>query len=774
MHLHFLEARVPLVKEYTKTNEGYDKTSYPMVQQVSSHLEEVNTPLEFFSALKYHSRNNHCLLKGKLSKRLDFESRAGLVDGMDRTSWLCLDFDYLSSESQVESVLYSMGLGDVSYILQYGAGHLIDKEFSAHLFIMLKQEVLPQQIKYWLMHHNLTNSIFEKSIQLSRSNAALLWPLDVSVAHNHMLLYIAPPVCNGFDDPVEDGRIRLVEKANSKIDILNSVNTIDAAVVENLKQEKLNELRKKKGLKARTFTTKVVSGIEVLSKPGVATVTGQKEARGFMYLNINNGDSWGYYHPTDNPEVLHNFKGEPNYLTKELLPEYYKNYKAMIRKRAQEEQGDLVFLAFLDRTSDQYFRGTFDPRKKKVEVFQTSSIKKLEDFLRQNNQWVGEFVEEWDYVFRFEDPRICVPEEKFLNRYQETSYLQEARLAPTPKHFPPTIQKILLSVVGGDPLIMKRFLNWAAFIVQKRRMTKTGWVFHGTQGTGKGLLMNKIMSPIIGSNAVQVKLMSELEDNFNGYMEECVMLLIDEAEQRQLRQESRTMARLKNAITDENIPIRRMNTGHYTAKNYMNVMIASNHRTAVNIEDGDRRFNVGNYQETRLMMTDAEVDKIEQELFDFTNILYRINVVESDLRSPMDTEGRKSMQSMSMTAIGTVFKYVREGNLQEIMNIMPTSKSPAAKDGIDRIALDQARDFLAQAERLARRSESHFVERDELHNLMVVLIKDSVPNAPSKFVHQGRFYGVHMDNHKGDVGINVMWTPPEYSILKDKKLELVK
>jgi hypothetical protein len=40
-----------------------------------------------------------------------------------------------------------------------------------------------------------------------------------------------------------------------------------------------------------------------------------KMERGFVYFNLNGGDSWAYYHPIDNPTFIRNFKGEPMYRT---------------------------------------------------------------------------------------------------------------------------------------------------------------------------------------------------------------------------------------------------------------------------------------------------------------------------------------------------------------------------------------------------------------------------------------------------------------------------
>jgi hypothetical protein len=51
-------------------------------------------------------------------------------------------------------------------------------------------------------------------------------------------------------------------------------------------------------------------------KPDSAVITEMKAERGFVYFNLNGGDSWAYYHPESNPDYIYNFKGEPSYLLK--------------------------------------------------------------------------------------------------------------------------------------------------------------------------------------------------------------------------------------------------------------------------------------------------------------------------------------------------------------------------------------------------------------------------------------------------------------------------
>lgn len=74
----------------------------------------------------------------------------------------------------------------------------------------------------------------------------------------------------------------------------------------------------------------------------------------------------------------------------------------------------------------------------------------------------------------------------------------------------------------------EHWLNWLAVIFQHRCKPKTAWILHGTEGTGKGLIVNNILAVLLGRNYVQSKRASELEDKFNGWLEQALIAFIDE------------------------------------------------------------------------------------------------------------------------------------------------------------------------------------------------------------------------------------------------------
>jgi len=777
MDLYFLEARIPLVKSFTKQGGQYKVEPYPLAKNVSSIKEHAASLTDFKDLIATHGEQGHCLMKGTLNRDLYVESRAGATDPYVRTSWMCLDLDYFDDESRLSRLLGELGLSDVSYIKQYSSSHGITKKFGAHLFFMLSEPVLPNQLKLWLMERNLNISMLADHISLTRTAAALRWPLDISVADNSKLLYISPPNCTGFEDPIDE-RVTIETRTHNEIDISGLVSDIDATRVQQLKQDKLTELRKKMGLKARTFKTRTVAGTEVLQNPGETEVTGMKSERGFMYLNINGGDSWGYYHPIDSPEIIYNFKGEPNYLAKELIPGYYRAFKKEELKETHRGTGDIKYFAFLDRKSDTYYRGTYDPEAYDLDIYPTGNVKKVEDFLKQHGQFVGDYIEEWDYLFRFDDDRIFVPEEKFVNQYRPSPVLRNAK-PPTTNEFPPTISKVIESVCGNDKEVVTHLLNWMAVIVQQRQRTQTMWVFHGVPGTGKGVLVHKILAPLLGQEYVSVKSLSELEDKYNHYMERCVILMIDESKRTQIRDMESVMAKLKQACTDPVISIRAMNTGHYIAKNYMNIIVASNYPDPITIESGDRRINVGFYQDKKLDLDTSDIKRIERELPTFAWILQNANADVEKAKTPLQNEAREKLMFLSRTSLEIMFSALRNGNLQFFIDNLPTDAGMAT-DTMHAVDQEHFTGILREAEDHALKNKVHVITRDQVKALANYTIGD-MPRTANKFSSLVKHYGITFERHRKDnklvQSMTVQWQKPEVfvdDVMETTRLRSVK
>jgi len=419
-------------------------------------------------------------------------------------------------------------------------------------------------------------------------------------------------------------------------------------------------------------TTKTVRGVSVAARPGVATVTGIRETDTFVYLNLNGGDSWGYYYPKNNPEILFNFKGEPNYLVKELLPDHYASLKQK-QNPVKQTATATRYWAFLDKRSGSYYRGTYDAKTNRHHIRPIDNIRKITDFYKQHGQPVPDFIPEWDAEFRFEDKTIIDFKKQFVNYYQPSEFIQNPKASKT---VPPTIQKIIWSALGSDSESYEHFLNWLAVIFQHRTMTGVAWILHGTQGTGKGLLFNEILTPLVGMDYIAKTSLDTFDKPFNGFAEQSIFILVDEVQISEMVRRSNIMANLKALITEPIISIRRMHTNQYNARNYANFLFASNKNDPIQVDPDDRRFNVAVRQEEKLDITQAEIYRVKTELPQFIGYLLNRKADIALARTPLINDERTYLQQLTRDSSESVADAIRAGDLQFLFDNRPDDEDP--------------------------------------------------------------------------------------------------
>lgn len=670
MKLYFLEAPMPLTKSYEKLSDGsIKKTSYPNAYEVTSHEEDVSTLSDFEAALKHHAAQGHCMLKGKLTKALVKESRAGSTVSNDMTEWVCFDLDGLPAGTTPDSFLIDIGITDVSYILHYSASQgITDSNLHAHLYMLIDKGTSAPLLKQWLIDTNHRVPMLSASMTLTKTGNAIHWPLDISACQNDKLIYIATPNCKGLKDPfAKTSRIKLIRRAKDRLSIKGTI----ASTAKNRERttKRTDELREQEGLPKRKTSYRMVGSMEVMVKPDSCTVTSMKVERGFVYLNLNDGDSWGYYHPENNPDYIHNFKGEPVYLTKELLPDYWDQ----ITNSVKISSTGLVYLAFCDRKTSTYWRGTYDQTNDELDINQAKNETQVRHFAKQHGVPLGDFIPEWDLIFDPQSTTRVDIQNKMVNSFQLSPYMKA-----TPKKVgacPKTIYKILDHALGGDAPTIDHFINWLAFILQKRDRTTTSWVLHGTQGTGKGLLFNNVIRPLFGRTQTTMRRMEELDERYNSFMKDQLIVCIDEIEMKGLQNELSVIGKLKNFISEEYVPIRAMHAVGVDRRNYCNYIFFSNASDPVYIPRNDRRTNVGKYQPAKIQITDKEIQRLEQELQSFHDFLFHYAVDEAKAREVLLSSDRTTMIQISESSIDTVAGAMLDGDFEFFVDQMPTTQA---------------------------------------------------------------------------------------------------
>lgn len=728
MQIHFLSARVPLTKTFTRLPSGaIDKSAYPLVKNFTSHDESISTPADLHKALVAHAWEGHSLLKGRLNKKLENESRAGSTNPLDPTRWSCFDLDNVKGVSTVEEFIQNVlppPFHNTDYVLQFSAsaGIMPDEGLRAHVFFIHAQEYTPEAAKLWLTEINLEHEILSPQLALTAAGTALRYTLDRTVCQNDKLIYIAlPALGDGVIDRLGgESRIQLVTKERRYVDFDWATRNPPAGV-EALAQQKVADLRKLLGLKPKTQRTKQLKHGELVdTNPDTAVVTGEKKGRGFVYLNINGGDSWGYYYSEDNPKYLRNFKGEPLVELAKFLPTYWAQIAGTVKK---ERKGPRPF-AFRHRPTDVIYNGVYDPDADSISDLAATARSSLPDFFAQFDADPPP-IEDWRFEFEPSNDKLIDFDAKFCNRFERSPYMRAPGDAV--ETIPPTIDRVLRHVVSGDEECYPHLLNWLACIFQQRKKTGVAWVFHGVQGTGKGVLIHQILTPLLGPKYCVSKQIAALEDRFNADLEQCLLFNLDEARIDDSSNARRIVSKLKNMITEPVIEIRAMRANPYKAQSYTNFIFTSNDYDALAIAADDRRYNVAPRQETPITLTTEDIARISGELQAFAGYLAAYAVDVEKAGRPLNNHAKREMRAAGQDATEQFAQAVIDGDLAYFFAFLDTSTSSVTN-------LVAWSSYKAVLRRWLDNSTSEYVvSRGDLLDAYIYLMNPKIEPGPQKF-----------------------------------------
>jgi hypothetical protein len=764
MKFIFLQASVPLTKTFSKKGSELVKTPYPFVWEFTSIEENIGSLGDLCTALRAHAAVGHCLLKGEIKRPLIKESRAGSTDTNSPTEWAVLDLDGLpeqhaGSTLTIDLFLQALGLGDISYIVQWSASYgLQNKKIRAHIFFLLDRGYAAPLLKQWLVHLNHSVDLLRSTMSLTKTGNAISWPLDISACQNDKLIYIAPPVLKGVKDPLTtDKRIALVKRKHERLSITAK---FSSERNRELTDKRLDELREAEGLSKKKTKTKMHGSVEVLKNPDQCTITEMKSERGFVYFNLNGGDSWAYYHPETNPEFILNFKGEPTYLTKELLPDYWSEVCSQTVRTGSD---GTTYLAFCDRKTAAYFIGTYSAKDDVLDLNPAKTPTQVRDFAKQVGMPLGDAIPYWDLVFDPHSTQRVDFQAKTINLFSPSEYMKAKPSGKVVTQVPKTILRVITHALGGpDDKLLNHFLNWCAFIIQRRAQTKTAWVLHGVPGTGKGILCTNILRPLLGAQHTTMRRMEELNEIYNQYMRNSFLVVVDEVQTSALQNEQGAMAKIRNFITEPMITIRAMYANAPEVPNFTNWIFNSNMPDPVMIPKNDRRMNVGKYQTQPLQITTKEVEEqIPKELQTFYEYLMQFPLDEVAARTFIDTADRTTMIHISEASIDTVADKLLGGAFDFFMDQLPAGINYLT----DNISLNRLANYKHTLAELIKRTDPATgkcnISREEVRVIFDFVI-GGMPNTPNKFTSLLKHHRVHiekvwLDNHTVS-GLKLVWT----------------
>jgi len=726
MKVTFLEATngFSLSKHYFTNG---DTRPYPYVKDVTSHEHSIQISqaglVQLEDLIRTHSNSGHCMLKGALKRPLASESRAQKSDRLALNGLLVLDFDAITLPRRTirstnltandvqliaEQIIADLPtqLHDVSYIAQASASlGLKSERISMHIFMLLTVPIPPKSIKFWLQHVNYTSDLFKTQLTLSANGQSLRYPLDVSVADNSKLIFIAPPT---FEDPLQNpfvsdqDRIVRVDRANASFDLAALMTSLNPETTFQTGQALKDELRqfsgiKKKSAKLQTMTIDHQTQ-EVLLNPDKMSISiADSSAMPWIRCNINGGDSGGYYFNIERPTYMFNFKDEPIFEIERADKEFYKSIFELFKTHLEKSGKSNYPIVLRDYYTDVYYNGVYDPNLNQfTEEFPLVPTSKtsIEGFMLSHGRPAPDFVRDARVVFNPTSNSESIDFENvpyFVNMYRRTKYMLDQKIPNKPLEYGhaklisnvcPRVYTLVHHVLGNGDAEFEHFINWLSYIFQTRQKAKTAWVFGGVPGTGKGLFYSKVLRPLFGSEHVPMKALQNIEEHFNLYMRNALFLVVDEFHMSSSSIGTMKIAdKLKNQITEDTITIRAMRTNQVEIPNYTNFIFLTNRNDAIKIEDGDRRYNIPPRQECKIEEAYPkllkELDLMTEELDAFAGYLQTFKIDERMVQTCIDNTAKNQMRHVSMSIMEEFAEALKRGDLLFFSDILEINISNA-------------------------------------------------------------------------------------------------
>lgn len=750
MDITFLEATtgIRLSKHYADNKF----TAYPNVKNVTSHLEHVTDIDSLHAAIMDHASRGHCMLKNTLKRPLVNESRRSMCDKFAPTQILVLDFDKfpvvserLDLETAVDFALNSLskfGLHITDYVAQASSSFkLRGNRFSFHVFFILSDKIDPRIMKTWLQYINLTIEEYKKSITLSENGHSLSYPLDPSVADNSKLIYIAPPTfADVQNDPFagqhQDRIIKVTGKQYSTFDLEDYAMDAQLPTVTKLINEIKDEKRADKKLpKSKTRVKNRRFGdesFEVMENPEQMRITiADDSSLPYVRCNVNSGDSDAYWFDVFKPMFMHNFKDEPIFMIEDVDPEFanmvLSKYQPWIAEQVKKKAIDVPLkpMSFRDVHTDTYFTAQYNMSKNSLTELHNINKANLDGFYASHQCPEPAFIPDADFSFdpTSQKPAVDVSKIPYRINLWDSSKAMEQQIkwegetlevgtATLVKEKCPVIYRVMHHMLGNGNAEFERMMNWLAHIFQTREKAGTAWILSGVQGTGKGVFADRILRPLLGEKFVPVRTLENMEEQFNDYMRQAVVCVVDEFNMPVGKSALTKMAnKLKNLITERTITIRAMRSNQVEIPSFTSFIFNSNHVDAVAIEVSDRRYNVAPRQEKTLLEVWPEfiddIDRIEQELPLFAGALAAFNVNQRMVRVPLQNEAKTAMITAGQSVLEEFVYAFRYGKLDYFQSIMEMSITNIHDAGAIESAQRHVKNWMANVDNPMHLKQEH-------------------------------------------------------------------
>jgi len=229
-----------------------------------------------------------------------------------------------------------------------------------------------------------------------------------------------------------------------------------------------------------------------------------------------------------------------------------------------------------------------------------------------------------------------------LNVYESSDFQRQTAKVVAPKF--PIILALLENVIP-DKVSRDAFLNWLSVIFNTGKKTGTAWVILGSQGSGKTMLFERVLTPLLGEDNCTELNQDALSSRFNHLLHRKQLVCFNE-----VHSSKQAAERIKTWVTEDQIRLEDKTVRASINRNYLNLIFTSNSQVPVALEADDRRFNVvrtgGPLTELTWFNGSATIRAIKREFKAFAQFLKAYPYAEADARRTiMNTEKSRVIEA---------------------------------------------------------------------------------------------------------------------------------
>ncbi len=282
------------------------------------------------------------------------------------------------------------------------------------------------------------------------------------------------------------------------------------------------------------------------------------------------------------------------------------------------------------------------------------------------------------------------------------------------------IDKLLRHLTGND-LMYGLFLNWIGYFAQTLHKSTVAFVFLGDQGAGKGILM-KVLGEIFGDNNCMIGGNEQLESRFNGWLEETLLVNFNEVSTPTYNARQNVKDRLKTLITEETFILEKKGVDSRVSKNRANFVISSNEQLPLDIENGDRRYNVCKTGGNLVNEGWFDYSLLMKEVPYFLHYINNMIVSYSDYNKVIFDDIKKELVSLSENDIESAVKAIMNNDKGYFEDSGVNTKHSNSEDGWNEVKelLDRTMEENKISRRLFARAYHQINPHSKLTATMVI------------------------------------------------------